>query len=138
MPEQDNTVEKLLGGQTPEQFFDEEFREHMVAKVRGSLPQEKADMRAEGVRIAQDLAREGSVTSNVTGQKMGSIPARVYHRWNQEYPGCWRDSEFKEAFFTDNPQYRSRGWKPRQFGTRRGVTYSMGVPISPHKAMHLL
>jgi hypothetical protein len=133
----DNVAEKLVGGKNAGQFFDGEFAAHLERKVRGSLPQEKADARKRQIAIARELAAEGSVTSNVTGQKMGTIDARIYHRFNQEFPGCWRDPEFVHAFFTDNPQCRSRGWKPKQLATRRGVTFVNGEAISPHTALHL-
>lgn len=130
-------VEKLVGGDSSGQFFDAEFAAHLERKVRGSLPEEKFQAKVHQLRIARELQAEGSVTSNVTGQKLGSVDARVYHRWNQEWPGCWHIPEFVQSFLADNPQCRAPGWKPRQYATRRGVTYVGGTPVSPHTALHL-
>ena len=134
---QDDVVRKLVGGTASSEFFDEEFRRALEGKVRGALPAERRDARLRQLRIKRELDAEGSVTSNVTGQKLGSVDARTYYRWNLEWPGCWQIPEFVQAFFADNPQCRNRGWKPKQYATRKGVTFSQGVAVSPHKALHL-
>ncbi len=44
---------------------------------------------------------------------MGSIPMIIFKRWNEEYPGCWHDTQFKEEFLYDNPRCQIPGYKPR-------------------------
>jgi hypothetical protein len=133
---------ELLGVKSPEQlignassFFDAEFAHSLEAKAKANLAKEKADAKARQIETAKELQRDGSVINNVMGQKMGSIDARIYHRWNLQYPGCWQDREFVQAFFHDNPQCRSPGWKPKQYTLRHGVVFQNGKPITPHSSL---
>jgi hypothetical protein len=137
MPDTGKVVEKLIAGAASGEFFDGEFARHLESKVRGSLPSEKADAAARQLKIARELQAEGSVVSNVTGQKLGSVDARVYHRWNQEFPGCWRDKKFVDWFLWKNPQCRSRGWRPVHRSFETGVSFSAGKPVSPHSALSI-
>jgi hypothetical protein len=135
MAEQIKKAEDLVGAVRPDQFFDEEFAAHLERKVRGSLAQEKKEHGDAQIRIAKELRQGGSVRNGVMGQKMGSVDARTYHRWNQEWPGCWRDPEFVHAFFADNPQCRSPGWRPNYHPMRKGITFQNGAPITPHRSL---
>lgn len=130
-------VDKLVGGDSAGEFFDAEFAAHLERKVRGSLPQEKHDVKERQLKIARELQRDGSVTSNVTGQKLGSIDSRLFHRWHKVDPFFWRDPIKVERFLLDNPQCRAPGWKPRYTHMEKGVTYVGGVPVTPHAGLSI-
>jgi len=37
------------------------------------------------------------------------VPAREWHRWNMQHPGCWQDKQFVREFMRDNPELRGKG-----------------------------
>jgi hypothetical protein len=135
MSERTKVIDKLVGASNPSEFFDAEFAAHLEKKVRGKLPQEKHEARERQLRIARDLRRDGSVTSNVTGQKLGSIDSRTYFRWQATDNNFWRDPIKVERFLLDNPQCRAPGWRPRFTHMEKGVTYVGGVPVTPHAGL---
>lgn len=130
-------ADKLLNAGVRE-FFDEEFARYLENKVRGQLGEEKQAANRRQKAIGRELQAEGSTISRVMGQKLGTIDARIYHRFNLEFPGCWKDPEFVQAFLADNPQCRAPGWRPKPVIGRKGVTYVGGAPISPHMALKTL
>lgn len=69
------------------------------------LPHEKNDIEERGKQIGKKLREEGSLRIDGTGQKIAEIPLALYVRWQQEFPGCWQDKGFVEAFLKDNPQF---------------------------------
>ena len=48
----------------------------------------------------------GSAKADGLGQLKLVVPAREWHRWNNEKPGCWMDKQFVDEFFRDNPHLR--------------------------------
>lgn len=106
------------------------FMQEAIDEVVATFPQEKAALEAEAPKLAAKLQAEGPLAlKEGLGQKMGEVPGRIYHRWNLQFPGCWDDPAFVHAFFADNPQYRSPGWKPKQHSTRHGKTFLNGKPV---------
>lgn len=82
--------------------------------VKAQLPQEKASAAAQMAQTAKEVKEGHAPTSgDGRGQAIASIPPIVYMRWQQEYPGCWKDKGFVEEFLFDNPQCALPGYKPR-------------------------
>lgn len=82
--------------------------------VQANLPREKAIAAQQMAQTAKEV-REGlgPTSGDGRGQAVASIPPIVYMRWQQEYPGCWKDKGFVEEFLFDNPQCRLPGYNPR-------------------------
>jgi len=92
----------------------ETLREFMNAKVQRELPAEKARAHAEQTRIAQKLQADGPRSMPGLGQKMGSVDARTYFRWQQSHPGSVRDPNFIQEMLRDSPKLRAPGYTPRK------------------------
>jgi hypothetical protein len=137
MSERTKVIDKLSGGDSAGEFFDAEFAAHLEGKVRRFLPQEKHEASQRQLKIARGLQRDGSVVSNVTGQKLGSVDARIFHRWQKTDPNFWRDPIKVERFLLDNPDCRAPGWKPKFRHMEKGVTYVAGVPVTPHAGLSI-
>ena len=83
-------------------------------EVRAQLPQEKALAAKQMAQTAKEVSEGLAPTSgDGRGQAVASIPPIVYIRWQQEYPGCWKDKGFIEEFLFDNPQCALPGYRPR-------------------------
>jgi hypothetical protein len=137
MSKETQVIDKLLGDNSPEEFFDAEYARHLEQRVQGSLPREKFEANRRQLKIAKQLHHEGSVVSNVTGQKLGSVDARIFHRWQKTDPNFWKDPIKVERFLLDNPQCRAPGWKPKYTHMEKGVTYVGGVPVTPHAGLSI-
>ncbi len=82
--------------------------------VNANLPREKDVAAKQMARTAAEVQDGLAPTSgDGRGQAVASIPPIIYMRWQQEYPGCWKDKGFIEEFLFDNPQCRLPGYKPR-------------------------
>ncbi len=82
--------------------------------VNANLPREKSIAEQQMAQTAKEVREGNAPTSgDGRGQAMASIPPIVYMRWQQEYPGCWKDKGFVEEFLFDNPQCQLPGYKPR-------------------------
>jgi len=66
--------------------------------------------RYESSKRAQEANLEartmGSAHADGIGQLKLVVPAREWHRWNNEKPGCWQDKQFVDEFYRDNPHLR--------------------------------
>ena len=103
-----------------------EITDHVVA----GLPAERRQMEKDMAATARMLQDTGSLaTKEGLGQRVASIPARIYHRWAQLYPGCWKDKQFTDEFLYDNPQCCAPGYKPRPSQVRHGFTFTGGAAI---------
>jgi len=71
------------------------------------LPFEKQDIIERGQKIGKELQKAGSLRIDGVGQLKAKIPLNLYIRWQQEYPGCWNDKGFVNAFLKDNPQFKA-------------------------------
>lgn len=106
------------------------FMQEFAQEVLGTVPAEKVQAQLREVHIGRVLAAEGSLrTVQGLGQKIGTIPARVFYRWQQEHPGCWEDDAFVQEFFKDNEKLRAKGWTPRANPARHGKTMINGKPV---------
>jgi hypothetical protein len=111
------------------QSFSQSDLDQVEREVIASIPAEKARAEIAAAQIGKKLQAEGPQQLNKgVGQKIGEIDGRTYMRWNNQYPGCWDNAEFVRAFFADNPQYRSPGWKPKDNGLRHGKSFIGGKP----------
>ena len=68
-------------------------------------------------RIEEANARLGAATVDGLGQHVMSIDLTTYHYWNQQYPGCWQDKNFRREVMRDNPATRVR-YEPRTASVR--------------------
>jgi len=110
--------------------MDEGLMREFYDEVAATIPAEKVKQNLALAATAKALQAEGSVrTEQGLGQKVASIPARVYFRWHQEFPGCWQDKGFVDAFLRDNPQCCAPGYKPTPDPTRHGKTFLNGKPV---------
>jgi len=108
----------------------ESFLKEFEQEVMGTIPTEKVQAQLREAEIGRYLVREGSVAVQGLGQKLGEIDPRVWHRWNQEHPGCWQDKQFVHEFFADNLHLKADGWTPKLArGLRHGRTFVGGKPI---------
>jgi hypothetical protein len=83
---------------------------HDIA-LRG-VAEEKVRAVLNQARIARVMEQAGSVRMNGIGQKIAGIDPRTFFRWEQEFPGCWRNKEFVREYLRDNPNARAPGYKP--------------------------
>jgi hypothetical protein len=97
--------------------------------TQNQMPQEKAQMVRDMDQTAKELKERGSDWADGRGQAIASIPPRIYMRWHQQYPGCWKDKQFVAEFLKDNPQCCAPGYRPRPSGLRHGFTFSAGKAI---------
>ena len=96
----------------------------VTEETTSQLPQEKLEGEQAMIRTANELAERGSDYADGRGQAIGSIPPRIYMRWNLLLPGCWNDKTFVEEFLQDNPQCRCPGYRPRPTSIRN--TFRIG------------
>ena len=75
--------------------------------VESQLGQEKDEYSRRGIKIGKSLREQGSLRIDGVGQKIAEIPLGLYIRWQQEFPGCWQDKGFVDAFLKDNPQFKA-------------------------------
>lgn len=85
---------------------------HDIA-LRG-VDREKVRAVLNQAKIARVMEQAGSVKVNGIGQKIAGIDPRTFFRWDQQFPGCWRNKEFVREFLRDNPQCRAPGYKPKR------------------------
>ena len=102
-----------------------ELAREITDGVTQQMPAEKARAAAELARTGRELQERGSDRADGRGQMVGSIPARIYMRWHQMLPGCWKDKQFVSEFLKDNPQCCAVGYKPQPSALRHG--FQMGA-----------
>ena len=103
-----------MGLGAPFPFMDE-LESHIQAineVVFADRAREKAAIRARQPLIAKELRDRGSAWMDGIGQHMARIDSRVYWRWEQQYPGFWRDKANVDKFLKDNPCYCAPGYRP--------------------------
>lgn len=104
-----------------------EILHELRAEARAGETAEKAKMVRDMDRTAAELKARGSQMAEGRGQAIGSIPARLYFRWQNMLPGCWQDREFVAEFLADNPQCAAPGYKPRASSLRHSITFGPGA-----------
>jgi hypothetical protein len=108
----------------------ESFLREFEQEVMGTIPDEKVQADLRQAEIGRVLINEGAQQIEGVGQKLGTIDARIWHRWHQMHPGCWDDKQFRDEFFSDNPKCRAPGWTPKQSKLRHGITFIGGESVS--------
>lgn len=99
------------------------FLRDVKDSVIAQFPAEKRQAERDIIATGKALQAEGSVVTEGLGQKMGSIPGRVYHRWQLMLPGCWQDKNFVLEFLQDNPGCRAPGYRATPTSIRNGVSF---------------
>ena len=112
-----------------------EFLREYADEVLGTIPEEKAKLDLQAASMGRMLLDEGPLAIEGVGQKLGEIPARIFFRWQNQWPDCWANKEFVTEFLRDNPQYRCPGWKPSGRDLRHAVTFTGGAPVSNLKSL---
>lgn len=90
----------ILGPEVARQF-ERELRWQVSTEKLQYYEQVRRNKEAERLSIGDKTWVEG------IGQKMLSIPARTYFRWQQAEPGCMEDKTFIKEFYRDNPELRA-------------------------------
>ena len=102
-------VENPLAGMESSQLAAE-----VTDMVKANLPREKAMAEAQMNQTAKEVkAGLAPSSGDGRGQPVASIPPIVYLRWEQEFPGFWKDRSSVEDFLFDNPRCCLPGFKPR-------------------------
>lgn len=127
--------------QTPLDFIPADKTEQadlareITDEVVAQLPEEKARLRRELDRTAQEVRGLESNHADGRGQAFASIPPIAYMRWNLLFPGCWRDRAFVDEFLQDNRECLLPGYKPKakpihfDMGRQRGATGLTGASL---------
>ena len=68
------------------------------------LERHESSKRAQAANLEARMM--GNAKADGIGQLKLVVPAREWHRWNNEKPGCWMDKQFVDEFFRDNPHLR--------------------------------
>ena len=90
------------------------FAEGLYRELRMEVAKEKVEYANRAARIAKVNQQLLPDAIDGLGQKIASIDARAYFRWEQEHPGCMTDKAFLREFVRDNPEARTPGntfWK---------------------------
>lgn len=74
-----------------------------------TIPDEKAQAEIRQAEIAKQM--DASKRIEGLGQLIGRVDARIFFRWWQQEPGCWRDEGFIKKFLKDNPNCRAAGYR---------------------------
>lgn len=105
----------------PQSFLDE-----FEAEIRGRVPQEKIDAEMRQLNIAKGMQAQGSTHIPEIGQLVAKVDGRLYFRLLAEAGG---DPNFIDDFLADNPMLCAPGYRPKQNGTRRGLSFQNGKPL---------
>lgn len=111
--------------------FSQAALDEVEQYVKARVPEEKMKAELRMVRNARIMHAAGSVNIPTLGQKMCTIPARLYHRVLQDMgQGDASSDEWVEDLLKDNPMLCAPGYKAgRKADLRHGITYVKGVPI---------
>lgn len=91
----------------------DDLRRYVNDRVLREVSSEKAQAVINQAMIARVMQKTGSLKMEGIGQKMGAIDARTFFRWQQQYPGCWKDPNFLQEMLRDNPAMRAPGYTPK-------------------------
>ena len=111
---------------TPEELKNGDLAAEIYDSVNSQLPSEKARAARELAQTAKEI-KDGTnlpTKGDGRGQPIASIPPIIYMRWEQEYPGCWRDKQFVQEFLADNPQCQLPGYK----APAKPIRFSLRTP----------
>ena len=74
--------------------------------IRHHVALERHESRKRAQEANLEARTMGNAKADGIGQLKLVVPAREWHRWNNEKPGCWMDKQFVDEFFRDNPHLR--------------------------------
>lgn len=80
---------------------------------------EKEQNRKKMIEIAAAEAKERRKTVDGLGQVVSQMPVNIYMRWDREFPGCWKDKDFRRRMLNDNPELRAVKPEARHFSFAR-------------------
>lgn len=113
--------------------FDQAALDEVEHYVKARIPQEKVMQELRMAKNARIMAAAGSVNIPTLGQKIATIPARLYFRWmnsKEHGQGDYSSDETIMDLLKDNPELCAPGFTPKRAGDyRHGITYVNGTPI---------
>lgn len=110
----------------PQSYLDE-----IEDWVLGRVPQEKIDADLAMARNARIMAKAGSINIPTLGQKIATIPRRLYHRMLHDMgQGDASSDEWLLDCLADDPRLCAPGFSPKRKGDlRHGITFVNGEAI---------
>ena len=111
--------------------FEQSTLDEIEAWVQGRVPQEKIDADLAMARNARIMAKAGSINIPTLGQKIATIPRRLFFRMGHDMgQDDYSSDEWILDLLADNEMLCAPGFKPKRKGDlRHGITYVGGVPI---------
>lgn len=111
--------------------LSQSFMDEFEAEIRGRVPQEKIDAQLRMEKNARIMKQAGSINIPTLGQKIATIPARLYFRWMADQgQNDYSSDESILDLLKDNPMLCAPGFTPgRKSDTRHGVTFIGGKPV---------
>ena len=109
--------------------ISQEFLREYEAEILGRVPEEKIKAQLRMEKNARIMAQAGSTMMEGLGQKIATIPARLYFRLLQDM-GKVSDN-WLDDLLRDNPALCAPGYYPnrRKDDFRHGKTFVGGKPI---------
>lgn len=108
------------------------FVREFEAEILGRVPEEKVKAQLKMERNARIMAKAGSIAIPTLGQKIATIPARLYFRWMQDAgQGDYSSDESIIDLLRDNPALCAPGFTPKRAGDwRHSHTFINGESVS--------
>jgi len=88
---------------------DSSFMRNLERHIKYHVDLERYEESKRAMEANLEARAMGNAQMDGLGQLKLVVPAREWHRWNTEFPGCWSDPQFVHEFFRDNPQFRGQG-----------------------------
>ena len=85
------------------------FMKNLEKHLKYHVDLERYEERKRAIEANIEARTMGSAKTEGLGQLKLVVPAREWHRWNNEFPGCWSDEQFVRELFRDNPHFRGQG-----------------------------
>lgn len=110
----------------PQSYLDE-----IEDWVKGRVPQEKIDADLAMARNARIMAKAGSINIPTLGQKIATIPRRLYHRMLHDMgQGDASSDEWLLDLIADNKALQAPGFRAkRKSDFRHGITFVNGQAV---------
>ena len=82
------------------------FMKGLERHIRHEVDLERYESSKRAQQANLEARTMGNAKADGIGQLKLVVPAREWHRWNNEKPGCWQDKQFVDEFYRDNPHFR--------------------------------
>ena len=111
--------------------FDQAALDEVEHYVKARIPQEKVMQELRMAKNARIMAKAGSINIPTLGQKIATIPSRLYFRWMADQgQNDYSSDESIMDLLKDNPALCAPGYTPGRKGDlRHGITFSGGQAI---------